>query len=42
MERQKYTYDYPRPAVATDTVLFGIDDGVLKVLLVQRGFVAVI
>lgn len=40
MERQKYTYDYPRPAVATDTVLFGIEDGVLKVLLVKRGFEA--
>lgn len=35
---QKYTYDYPHPAVTTDCVIFGYDskEG-LSVLLVQRG-----
>lgn len=33
-----YTYDYPRPAVTTDCVIFGYDDkGGLSVLLVERG-----
>lgn len=31
-----YTYDYPRPAVTVDCVVFGLDDGDLKVLLIQR------
>lgn len=33
-----YTYKYPRPAVTTDCVIFGIDDaGSRRLLLVQRG-----
>ena len=32
-----YTYDYPRPAVATDCVVFGFDGHDLKVLLIERG-----
>lgn len=31
-----YTYDYPRPALTVDCVVFGFDDGGLKVLLIQR------
>jgi 8-oxo-dGTP diphosphatase len=31
-----YTYDYPRPAVTVDCVVFGLDDGELKVLLIER------
>lgn len=36
MEGQ-YCYQYPRPAVTTDCVIFGFDDEILKVLLVERG-----
>ena len=32
-----YTYDYPRPAVATDCGIFGYDGKELKVLLIERG-----
>lgn len=31
-----YSYEYPRPAVTVDCVVFGIDRGGLKVLLIQR------
>lgn len=31
-----HTYDYPRPAVTVDCVVFGVDDGDLEVLLIQR------
>src|SRR5687768_5039594 len=31
-----YTYEYPRPSVTVDCILFGLDDGELKVLLIQR------
>jgi len=31
-----YTYEYPRPAVTVDCVLFGLDEEDLKVLLIQR------
>lgn len=31
-----YCYDYPRPAVTTDNVIFGFDEGELKVLLIER------
>ncbi|MHC4914901.1 MAG: NUDIX hydrolase [Planctomycetota bacterium] len=31
-----HTYDYPRPALTVDCVVFGLDDEDLKVLLVQR------
>ena len=37
MEKQKYIYDYPRPAVTTDCVIFGFDNDGLSVLLVERG-----
>ncbi len=31
-----YTYEYPRPALTVDCVVFGVDDEDLKVLLIQR------
>lgn len=31
-----YTYDYPRPALTVDCVVFGLGGGELKVLLIQR------
>ena len=39
MEASKgtYTYEYPRPEVTTDCVIFGYDGRDLEVLLVQRG-----
>ena len=37
MENQQYCYKYPRPAVATDCVIFGYDESNIKVLLTQRG-----
>jgi 8-oxo-dGTP diphosphatase len=30
------TYEFPRPALTVDAVVFGLDDGELKVLLVRR------
>ena len=33
---KKYCYEYPRPAVTTDCVIFGYDEGELKVLLIER------
>ncbi|MDI9340305.1 MAG: NUDIX domain-containing protein [Sediminibacterium sp.] len=35
-KEKKYTYDYERPALATDTVIFGFDGAQVKVLLTQR------
>ena len=32
-----HTYEYPRPAVTVDCVVFGLDEQDLKVLLVRRG-----
>jgi 8-oxo-dGTP diphosphatase len=32
----KYTYEYQRPALATDCVIFGFDGGELKLLLIER------
>jgi 8-oxo-dGTP diphosphatase len=32
-----FTYEYPRPALAADCVVFGFDGAELKVLLIQRG-----
>ncbi len=32
----KYSYDYPRPAVTVDCVVFGLDEGDLKLMLIQR------
>lgn len=37
MEVQTYTYKYPRPAVTTDCVVFRVEEGVLKTLLIERG-----
>ena len=31
-----FTYDYPRPAVTVDCVVFGLDQGVLQLLLIKR------
>ena len=31
-----HTYEYPRPALTVDCVVFGFDGGELKVLLIQR------
>lgn len=36
MEQNQYIYEYPRPAVTTDCVIFGFDKGELKVLLIER------
>ena len=35
--KKRYEYEYPRPAVTTDCVIFGFDGTELKVLLVERG-----
>jgi len=35
--QKQYTYDYPRPSVTVDIVLFRLCGGVLNVLLVKRG-----
>lgn len=32
-----YTYEYPRPSVTVDCIIFGLDDDGLKVLLIERG-----
>lgn len=32
-----HTYEYPRAALAVDCVVFGFDEGELKLLLIQRG-----
>src|SRR3954470_7679497 len=32
-----FTYQYPRAALTVDCVVFGFDEGELKVLLIQRG-----
>lgn len=31
-----FSYEYPRPALAVDCVVFGVDDEDLKVMLIQR------
>jgi len=36
MHTNKHCYEYPRPALTVDIVLFGFDEGDLKVLLIQR------
>lgn len=36
MQDKKYRYEYPRPAVTTDCVIFGFDENGLKVLLIER------
>lgn len=37
MNTQKYSYDYPHPAVATDCAVFGFDGQNIQILLVKRG-----
>lgn len=37
MSENLYTYKYPHPAVATDSVVFGYDGKNLHVLLIERG-----
>ena len=32
-----FSYQYPRAALTVDCVVFGFDDGELKVLLIERG-----
>ena len=32
-----HTYEYPRPALTVDCVVFGLDEEDLKVMLIQRG-----
>jgi 8-oxo-dGTP diphosphatase len=36
-EKEKYCYEYPRPALTTDCVIFGFDETDLKILLINRG-----
>ena len=33
----KYVYEWPRPMVTTDALVFGFDDTSVKVLLIKRG-----
>src|SRR5262249_41917337 len=35
--RMGYTYEYPRPALTVDCVVFGFEERALSVLLIQRG-----
>lgn len=37
MDKGKYTYEYPRPSVTTDCVIFGFGSDGLSVLLIERG-----
>ncbi len=37
MLKGTYTYEYPRPSVTVDCVVFGLDEQDLKVLLIERG-----
>ena len=37
MNKGTYTYEYPRPSVTTDCVIFGFDSDGLSVLLIERG-----
>jgi len=36
VSRGSYAYDYPRPMVTVDAVVFGLRDGVREVLLIER------
>jgi 8-oxo-dGTP diphosphatase len=35
--KNKYCYDFPRPSVTVDCVIFGYDESDLKILLIKRG-----
>jgi 8-oxo-dGTP diphosphatase len=37
MEKKQYCYEYPRPSVTTDCVIFGFDGIEINVLLIERG-----
>lgn len=37
LEKEQFQYEYPRPGVTTDCVIFGFDNAELKVLLIERG-----
>ncbi len=37
MLQGRFTYDYPRPMVTVDAVVFSVNDGDLEVLLIKRG-----
>lgn len=37
MDKKKFCYKYPHPAVTTDCVIFGFDGNSLQVLLIERG-----
>lgn len=36
MSKKSYQYEFPRPALAADCVIFGFDGGELKLLLLER------
>lgn len=35
--QRKYSYEYPRPAMTSDCVIFGFDGRALRILLIERG-----
>jgi 8-oxo-dGTP diphosphatase len=37
MPEEKYCYEYPRPSVTTDCVIFGFDGVDINILLIERG-----
>ncbi len=37
MPEKKYCYEYPRPSVTTDCVIFGFDGISINILLIERG-----
>lgn len=37
MKPGRFVYEFPRPALTVDCVVFGLDEGALKVLLIRRG-----
>ncbi|MBR1793019.1 MAG: NUDIX hydrolase [Bacteroidales bacterium] len=37
MDGKTYCYRYPHPSVTTDCVVFGLEAGAVKVLLIERG-----
>jgi 8-oxo-dGTP diphosphatase len=37
MKTREYCYEYPRPALSTDCVIFGFDGIDLNILLIERG-----
>ncbi len=37
MSEKKYCYEYPRPALTTDCIIFGFDGVEINILLIERG-----